>query len=241
VSPLTHFLGSWLVAAATTDNSRDRKLVTLAGVLPDADGLGLVVDVVKAVAGGGEPAFAYYHRYHHVLLHGWPAALVVSALLAGLAHRRARVALMSLVVFHLHLLGDLLGSRGPSPADLWPICYGEPLFRHPIWLWKGQWRLDGWQNVSVSVAVFLLTLWVAVKRGFSPAEFFGARAEAGVAGVLRKWREKLDRDGARRRGRPGRASIPAALPPGTAQRDVIGQSGFGFGKKPQPPATTHGA
>ena len=45
MSPLTHLVGSWLVAVATTNNPRDRKLVTLAGVLPDADGLGAVADV----------------------------------------------------------------------------------------------------------------------------------------------------------------------------------------------------
>jgi len=45
VSPLAHLVGSWLVAVATTTNSRDRKLVTWAGVLPDADGLGVFPDV----------------------------------------------------------------------------------------------------------------------------------------------------------------------------------------------------
>ena len=48
MSPLTHLIGSWLVAAATTNNPRDRKLVTWAGVLPDADGLGLIPDVMNA-------------------------------------------------------------------------------------------------------------------------------------------------------------------------------------------------
>ena len=44
MSPITHFLGSWLVASVVTDNPRDRKLVTLAGVLPDADGPGLIAE-----------------------------------------------------------------------------------------------------------------------------------------------------------------------------------------------------
>ena len=43
MSPFAHLFGSWLVASATTNNPRDRKLVTLAGVLPDADGLGVTV------------------------------------------------------------------------------------------------------------------------------------------------------------------------------------------------------
>ncbi|MEI6197851.1 MAG: H-X9-DG-CTERM domain-containing protein [Verrucomicrobiota bacterium] len=40
MSPFAHLIGSWLVASVTTNNPRDRKLVTLAGVLPDVDGLG---------------------------------------------------------------------------------------------------------------------------------------------------------------------------------------------------------
>jgi len=57
MSPITHLIGSWLVASVVTDHPRDRKLVTLAGILPDADGLGLLVDMAKAVLQGGEPSF----------------------------------------------------------------------------------------------------------------------------------------------------------------------------------------
>ena len=143
MSPLTHFMGSWLVASVTMNNPRDRRLVTLAGIIPDADGLGMVADVVKSLVSGQELAFPYYQRFHHLWLHGWPGALLAAVLLASFGRQRLRVGFWCLVVFHLHLLCDLAGSRGPSSADLWPICYGEPLFRHPIWFWKGQWKLDG--------------------------------------------------------------------------------------------------
>jgi inner membrane protein len=187
VSPIAHFIGSWLVAAATVDNPRDRRLVTLAGILPDVDGLGLVADVAKSLVTGQETTFHYYHRFHHLWLHGWPGALLIALTLACFARHRWRVAFWCLVTFHLHLLCDLLGSRGPSLADLWPICYGEPLFRHPIWYWKGQWRLDGWENTSIFVVIFALALWVAVKRGYSFVEVVSQRADRVVVGVLRKW------------------------------------------------------
>ena len=89
MSPLAHFIGSWLVAVATTDNPRDRKLVTFAGVLPDADGFGVVVDVVGSVISGKENTFHYYQQYHHILLHGWPGALVVSLLLMCFTQKSA--------------------------------------------------------------------------------------------------------------------------------------------------------
>jgi hypothetical protein len=101
------------------------------------------------------------------------------------------VAGWSLVTFHLHLLCDLLGSRGPTPADLWPICYSEPFFRHPIWFWRGQWRLDGWQNQLICVAVFAAVFRVAVRRGHSFVEVFSSRLDRVVVEVLRKWQTQL--------------------------------------------------
>src|SRR5829696_1185974 len=114
MSPITHFLGSWLVATATTTNARDRKLVTLAGILPDLDGLGMIADVVNSLISGKESSFHYYQHYHHYLLHGWPGALLVTTLLVWFAGQRWRVAVLCLLMFHLHLVCDLIGSRGPT-------------------------------------------------------------------------------------------------------------------------------
>jgi inner membrane protein len=191
MSPLTHLVGSWLVAVATTNNPRDRKLVTWAGVLPDADGLGVIPDVIGSWISGKECTFYYYQTYHHLLTHGWPAAIVVSILFALYAQQRQRVLLLCLLTFHLHLLCDLIGSRGPTPGDLWPICYSEPLFRHPIWFWKHQWRLDGWQNQIIFVVIFIASLFVAVKKGCSIVEVFNRRLDSVFTKVLQKWHQNL--------------------------------------------------
>jgi len=195
MSPITHFVASWLVAAVATDNPRDRKLVTWAGVLPDADGLGAVADVLGAAITGTENKFYYYQHFHHALLHGWPGALGVALILALFARKKPKVFFWCLVTFHLHLLCDLLGSRGPDAGDLWPICYAEPLFRHPMWFWKGQWRLDGWQNKIIFLALFAASLRLAVKRGYSFVECFNARADKVFVQTLRKWARQLGLDG----------------------------------------------
>jgi inner membrane protein len=187
MSPVTHFLGSWLVASVATRNPRDRLLVTLAGALPDADGLGMILDLVGPLVSGKETTFHYYQQYHHMLLHGWPGAVAVALLLTAFARERPRVMLWCLIMFHLHLFCDLIGSRGPDIGDLWPICYSEPVFRHPIWFWKGQWRLDGWQNQLVCFTVLGLALWFAVKRGYSFVRLFSQRADAVFVRVLRQW------------------------------------------------------
>ena len=187
MSPLTHLLASWVIAAKTTDNPRDCRLVTLAGILPDVDGLGLVVDLATKAL--GYKGTHLYWRYHHVLLHGAFGAILIAGLLACFARQRWRVGLLALVVFHLHLLCDFIGSRGPSPEDLWPILYFAPFDKNLLWVWRGQWRLDGWQNRVICISLFLSALWLAPVWGHSFVGVFNRRVDGVFVAVLRKWRK----------------------------------------------------
>jgi hypothetical protein len=193
MSPLTHLLASWIVAAKTTDNLRDRRLVTLAGVAPDLDGLGLFVDMVTGRFSTGK--LYYYPEYHHWLTHGLPGAVGCSILFAAFARRKWRVLGLSFLMFHLHLLCDLLGSRGPDKNDFWPIYYFAPILQHPMWVWKYQWRLDGWQNRVITLALLFWSLALAVKIGESFVGVFNRRADKVFVGVLQKWRSQLGRGG----------------------------------------------
>ena len=191
MSPVTHLFASWIIAAKTTDNARDCRLVTLAGVLPDLDGLGLLADMTNgALAQGNAP---YYQRYHHFVSHGLFGAVIITVLLVAFARRRARVALLALAVFHLHLLCDLAGSRGPSPEDLWPIFYLGPFSKDPMWIWKGQWALDAWPNRLLTAALFCWSLWLGARLGHSVVGLFNRRADATFVAVLRGWREAVAR------------------------------------------------
>ena len=185
MSPITHLLASWVIAAKTTNNPRDCRLVTLAGILPDVDGLGLVVDLITGA--GGQRGTQLYGHYHHYLLHGAFGGCLIALVLTCFARQRWRVALLALLVFHLHLFCDFIASRGPSPEDLWPIFYFGPFDKDPMWIWKGQWRLDGWQNRIIFVAVFAWALWLAVRRGDSFVGVFNRKVDALFVGVLRKW------------------------------------------------------
>lgn len=180
-----------MVATATTDNPRDRKLVTLAGVAPDLDGLGILADWSQSLLTGEPATYAYYQHYHHLLLHGWPGAVAVALALMWFARKRWRVFLLCLLAFHVHLLCDLVGSRGPTPADYWVIAYSEPLFKHPVWMWDGQWRLDGWQNKLIFVGLLGASFWVATQRGYSFVELFSRKGDAVFVSTLRKWRGQL--------------------------------------------------
>jgi len=185
MSPVTHLFASWLIAAKTTNHPCDCRLVTLAGVLPDLDGLGLLVDLANQALGREETW--YYGRYHHFLLHGILGGVALAGVLALLARQRFRVALLALAVFHLHLLCDLVGSRGPSLHDLWAIHYLAPWQNNPMWVWAGQWPLDGWPNRLISVALLGGCLTLAVRLGHSVVGVFNRRVDAVVVQVLQRW------------------------------------------------------
>jgi inner membrane protein len=198
MSPITHLFASWIVAASTTDNPRDCRLVALAGIVPDLDGLGVVVDLVNQAL-GNEPTFLY-GRFHHLLLHGVFSGLAIAAIAGCFARRHLRVALLTLAVFHLHLLCDLVGSRGPSPEDLWPIHYLAPFSFRWTWFWQEQWRLDGWPNRLVSVVLFAGSLWLAVRVGHSFVGVFSRRLDHVFVRVLGGWYQAW----ASKRTRPAR-------------------------------------
>ena len=94
---------------------------------------------------------------------------------------------MALVTFHLHLLCDLLGSRGESIHDLWSIFYFGPFSRHMELIWSHQWYLDGWQNRTIGCVLFVWALWLAIERGHSVIGVFNRRIDSVFVGVLRKW------------------------------------------------------
>ncbi len=164
-------------------------VVALAGVLPDLDGLGIVADVFNHLVRHKETAC--YQDFHHFLMHGALGAAVVSAALACFARRRGRVAILALLVYHLHLLCDLVGSRGPDPGDKWPIWYLAPLSRHPMWICPWQWRLDGWQNGVISIVLFVWAMAMTLQRGDSIIGVFNRRADAVFVRTLRGWRQSF--------------------------------------------------
>jgi hypothetical protein len=199
MSPVTHLLASWIIAAKTTDNPRDCRLVALSGILPDVDGLGIVADVAKGWWTHTEPTYFYYQQYHHYVSHGLAGAVVTSLLLTWFARRRLRVAFLTFLVYHLHLFCDLIGSRGPTPGDIWPIFYLAPMSQHPMWMWKGQWPLDGWQNRVITVTLFAWALWISSARTDSFVGAFNRRADKIFLDVLHKWRAQITRRFASRR------------------------------------------
>lgn len=182
---ITHLLAGWTLAEQTRTDPRDANLIAWAALAPDADGLGAVVDGWNHFAGRQSFLFG---TYHHVLLHGALGALVVSLALCLRARDRVRVFLWSLLTFHLHLACDLVGSRGPDPADIWPIHYLGPFSGRMTFEWSHQWALNAWPNIVFTIALMAYAFVRAVRAGRSPVALLSARADvAFVETVRRRW------------------------------------------------------
>ncbi|WP_211270612.1 metal-dependent hydrolase, partial [Pseudoalteromonas luteoviolacea] len=105
MSPGALVLFSWLASAELIKHRRERILVTLSGALPDLDGIGLIVDVITNKTN-------FYLTYHHYLGHSIFACLTFATFLTALAKRqKQRVFLLCLIVFHFHILLDVIGSK----------------------------------------------------------------------------------------------------------------------------------
>lgn len=184
MNPITHFLVGWTALEKAQGADRDRALVVLAGLAPDLDGLGVVVEFAARMLGLGETN--YYLDYHRVWGHGLPAALVFSTVVAVLAASRLRAALGAFIAVHLHLLCDLLGSRGPGAEDIWGIAYFSPLADTPYFEWTGQWELISWQNTLITGVLLGWIVWRGIRAGYTPLRLTSAKADAQVVVALRK-------------------------------------------------------
>jgi hypothetical protein len=179
MSPITHFLSGWAVANMSTMNKRERVLVTLAAVVPDVDGIGILWDLF--LKGGG---VEFYQKFHHSFGHNvfFGITFACLAFLPGLP--KGKIVSLMVLSFHLHLVGDYVGARGIG-EDYWPVTYLWPL-TDTGYYWRLQWPLNGWQNVVITGILLVLAFYWAWWRGYSPIEMVSGQADNGLVRVLRK-------------------------------------------------------
>lgn len=181
MSPVTHFLTGWVLAAGAGLDRRERAVVTVAAVIPDVDGLGALAELLTR---NSQHPLLWFSEYHHTL-HTLAFAVVVSIGAFFVSGRKLMPTVLSFVAFHLHLLEDLVGSRGPDGFD-WPIPYLSPFSTRWNWTWAGQWQLNAWPNVALTLVLLCVTLWLAVKRGYSPVDLFSRKADGPIIHALRR-------------------------------------------------------
>ena len=170
MSPGAHLLFSWYSGATLLKNTRERRLVALAGIAPDIDGVGIFVDKITGTTN-------YFLQYHHVVGHSLVFAVLFSMMAFGLARTQRLLTLgLAFLAFHLHILCDLIGSRGSSGYQ-WPIHYLYGINNDLVWTVNWQWELNAWPNLLVMAVLVGLIIPVARLKRASFLEIFSARLD----------------------------------------------------------------
>ncbi|HEX3105283.1 MAG TPA: metal-dependent hydrolase, partial [Terriglobales bacterium] len=189
MSPVTHFFAGWLLASVsptgrpTTLTRREKALVVAAAVAPDIDGLGIIPELLTRNTSHPLLWFSQYHHSLHTLAFALVctvAAYLIAAPFANFSFGPSikgrpspshplLTSLLVFISFHLHLLCDLIGARGPD-GDQWPIPYLKPFSNTLQLTWHGQWALNGWQNFLITGFLLVATFWIAYRHGDSPLE-----------------------------------------------------------------------
>ncbi|SRR5579871_335517 len=180
MSPVTHFLTGWVFANCARLDRRDRAIVTLASVVPDVDGLGIVPELLTR---NSAHPLLWFTLYHHSL-HTLAFSLFITAIAFLLATQRLKTGMLALLSCHLHLFEDLIGARGPDGYQ-WPIPYLMPFRSEPQLIWHGQWMLNAWPNFVITIVLLMITFWLAWRQGFSPLEMISTKWDSAFVNVLR--------------------------------------------------------
>jgi len=175
---ITHGLVSWCIAQRGCGTTRDTALAAAAGLVPDIDGAGAIIDMIR----GGEAEC--FSKYHHVFGHNIFAGITVVALLILFARRRAHVAVTAGTLFLLHILCDVAGSRGPD-GETWPIPWLYPLRKDYLLAWNHQWEINAWPNILITIIMLAVFLRQTRDLGWSPLRLISERADAAFVGALR--------------------------------------------------------
>lgn len=160
---------------------KDRFLVTASGVVPDIDGLGAITDLLTRDT---VQPLRLFDKYHHVLGHNLGFGIAIGVTTFCLATRRFTIGLLAIVSFHLHLVCDLIGSRGPDGYQ-WPIPYLLPFSDSVQLVWEGQWALNAWPNFAITIVAIIMSFYLAWRRGYSFLSLFSTSADLALVSALR--------------------------------------------------------
>ena len=164
---------SWLSSNALDVGIRERKLITLSGIAPDIDGIGLVLDAIARYFGFTTNYWGQYHRSLHSL-----SFCLLVAIICYFAARESKfkVAIASFAVFHLHLICDVIGSKGPDGYQ-WPLPYLTPFSGEVLITWPHQWELNAWPNILIGASLVVATFVFARKYRRAPFELISTKAD----------------------------------------------------------------
>lgn len=170
MSPITHGMIGWIISQPL-DKRRDRIFVTIASLLPDFDGAGVVISI------------EYYSKYHHMFGHNIFFGILLYLVTLKFGIEKLKVSILVFVSFNFHILGDLLGSgSGWGIPYFWPINKKSFEFSHPF-----QWELDSWQNLLVTIICTFIIILFAINKKRTIVEVFSTKLDVKLIAVFENW------------------------------------------------------
>jgi membrane-bound metal-dependent hydrolase YbcI (DUF457 family) len=166
MNPITHYLVSWVVADSSNLDKRERAAVTLSGVIPDIDSFGIIAEQLTKES---ERPLLWWSDCHHVFGHNIGFGILVAVIVFIIAKKKWKVMILALFCFHLHLLCDIIGAKGPDGYQ-WPIPYLIPFSNAIQIVWKYQWEINAWPNFVITITTLVITFYYAWKHGYSALE-----------------------------------------------------------------------
>ena len=164
-----HLAAGWLVAEAYNLDYPKRRLVALASVAPDLDGLSIIL---------GTDAF---RTYHHLIFHNLLSLSVMTSLVAVLT-RSGKATLAAFLGVTLHFACDFVASD-------WTLYLFEPFWDLRLNLTA---VLPSWMVVYLfqglgTIVVFGLVVWVAWRRERTFLEVFIRRGDLLMVRWFLQW------------------------------------------------------
>lgn len=101
MSPLVHGLAVWLIALIFVNNVNDRRMIVIAGVAADVDGVFILFDR------------DLFSMYHHTFGHSFVFGLLIALTAGMLAKNKIRTGAGAIAAFSGHIFLDLIGSSLP--------------------------------------------------------------------------------------------------------------------------------
>lgn len=170
MAPQQHLVLSWVLSNLNWTSRRDRIVATICGLIPDIDGLGLIIDKIA-----GDGSYNYYFLWHRKAGHSLLGVVVMGLIAYFICSRKIFPATVAVMAYLIHLFCDLIGSAGPD-GSIWSIYFYWPFSdREAAVSW--QWALNSWQNTLITAIFIIIVLIIAAKKKRSFLELFSKRLD----------------------------------------------------------------
>jgi membrane-bound metal-dependent hydrolase YbcI (DUF457 family) len=176
--PQQHLVLSWVLSNLGYDKRRDRIVATICGVVPDIDGLGIIVDKIR-----GDGTYNYYFLWHHKAGHNILFFFILMIITYFICKRKILPVFVGAIAFLTHIFLDLAGSGGPDGSiwALWPLW---PFSEYRVSV-SWQWSLNDWRNTLIAAVFIVIMIIIGSKKNRSVLEVFSQRLDKYCINVVK--------------------------------------------------------